>query len=299
MRTKNLLNAKRNKNDEFYTTYNVIEDELKHYDLTDKVIYCNCDDSYASNFYKYFAINKDKIKFKKLLVTGFPILNEKSHVAIVEDNIVYYRELNGDDDYLPGDFRSKECIDLLKKCDVCITNPPFSLFREYVEQLIGYEKKFLIIGNKNALTYKTIFPLIKNNQLWLGYHSVNKFLQPNGKFKTFGNIGWYTNLPVYKEKDTIVLTQHYYDEKGNPLHDVAERYPKFDNYNAINVDKVIDIPCDYDGIIGVPISFLDKYNSNQFLMLGIDKEFTIDHSRGKINGKTKYARLFIKKKTVF
>lgn len=287
MSNKSLNNAIKMKYDEFYTQYEDIEKELFHYKeyFYNKIVYCNCDNMYRSNFPKFFILNFNVLKLKELIVSGldsesiysisdvpekFDGMDESSFSF--DDFIVFMNKIysqqelaekefdSSEETYPLRDFRSSLCVDLLTKCDIVCTNPPFSLFRDFVDLMMQYQKKFLIIGNKNALTYKNIFPLIKNNQLWLGCHSVKKFLQPDGKFKTFGNVGWYTNLPVYKENDTIVLTQHYYDDKGNPLSDVAERYPKFDNYDAINIGKLKDIPMDYFGVMGVPITILDKYN---------------------------------------
>ena len=158
-----------------------------------------------------------------------------------------------------GDFRSPESIELLKEADIVVTNPPFSLFREYIAQLMEYDKKFLIIGNKNAITYKEFFPLLKDNKVWIGYNNVKEFRQPDGSMKKFGNIGWYTNLDIKKRHEELVLYKKY----------TPEEYPKYDNYDPINVDKVSDIPIDYDGVMGVPITFLDKYNPEQFEIMGI------------------------------
>lgn len=157
-----------------------------------------------------------------------------------------------------GDFRNKECLDLLDECDIVVTNPPFSLFREYVAMLMEHEKKFLIIGNKNAITYKEFFPLLKDNKVWIGGTNVKEFLQPDGSIKKFGNIGWFTNLDVAKRHEKLILWKKY----------TPEEYPKYDNYDAINVDKVSEIPCNYDGVMGVPITFLDSYNPEQFEILG-------------------------------
>ena len=165
-----------------------------------------------------------------------------------------------------GDFRSNECIELLKQSDVVITNPPFSLFREYVALLIEYDKKFVIIGNDNCRTYKEIFPLIKNNQIWCGYNHVKEFCKSDGTIQKFGNVSWYTNLPITKRNEELILYKRYYmteEDKNNPNYTNPD-YPKYDNYDAINVDKVSDIPVDYDGVMGVPITFLDKYTPKQF-----------------------------------
>ena len=197
-----------------------------------------------------------------------------------------------------GDFRSQECLDILKVADIVVTNPPFSLFREYVAQLMEYGKKFIIIGSKNAITYKDFFPLLKDNKVWIGYNNVNDFQQPDGSFKKFGNIGWFTNLGIKKRHEKIVLRKIY----------TPEEYPTYDNYEAINVNKTVEIPSDYDGVMGVPISFLDKYNPNQFEIIGgftlcgsiteyIDKNGKIKKWTGPtVNKKPLYYRILIRKK---
>ena len=274
---KNLHAAKRNKNDEFYTQLTDIEKELGHYEnhFKDKVVLCNCDDPRVSNFFHYFSYNFERLGLKKLITTCYK--NQQMDLFSKHDEEeAIYLEYNGDKNgnKIPdveeigikhlkgdGDFRSEECIELLKQSDIVVTNPPFSLFREYLAQLIEYEKKFLIIGNLNAITYKEVFPLIRDNKIWLGYNSVNKFFTPAGKIKKFGNIIWYTNLPHKKRNEKLILIQKY---KGN-----EKEYPKYDNYDAIEISKVKNIPKDYDGIMGVPISFLDKYNPEQFEILGM------------------------------
>ena len=249
----NLNKAKAAKNDEFYTRLEDIEKELKHYTehFKGKVVYCNCDDANRSNFFKYFSTNFQKLGVKKLIATGYKE-NGTGVVAIQKGNDIDIYDGN-------GDFRSEECIEFLKEADIVVTNPPFSLFREYVVQLMQYGKKFLIIGNKNAITYKEIFPYIKNNELWLGITSVKDFIQPNGEIKKFGNICWFTNLEHSKRNEELILYKHY-----SPT-----EYPKFENYNAIEVSKVAEIPMDYGGVCGVPISFLDKYCPNQFRIVGL------------------------------
>jgi hypothetical protein len=193
-----------------------------------------------------------------------------------------------------GDFRSQECVELLKQADIVCTNPPFSLFREYVAQLMKYDKKFLIIGNDNCRGYKEIFKLFKENKLWCGYYHVKEFFTPDNSIKKMGNVSWYTNLDVSKYREDIPLYKKY-----NPA-----EYPKYDNYDAINVDKVCDIPCDYEGIMGVPISFLDQYNPAQFEIVGITEANGKGNSNGLwkggnpkaiANGKEKFTRIFIKK----
>ena len=262
---KNLTSAKKAKNDEFYTQLVDIEKEMYHYKdfFKGKVVYCNCDDARESNFFKYFSINFEFLGLKKLITTGYKE-NGKGVVLIyegdkngnrkVDTDEIIVNELNGN-----GDFRSAECIEFLKESDVVVTNPPFSLFREYVAQLMEYNKKFLIIGNMNAITYKEIFPYIKNNDLWLGMNWIKDFVQPNGEIKKFGNICWYTNIGHSRRNTELVLYKKYSNED----------YPKYQNYNAIEVSKVCEIPMDYNGVMGVPITFLDKYCPTQFEILGI------------------------------
>ena len=302
MGNANLKNAKKNKNDEFYTQLSDIEKELSHYEdfFKGKVVFCNCDDPYESNFFKYFASNFNFFGLKKLIATcycGSPVsgtqLSLDDIVNLKPDNKKAYKieiseviDANNDGaidisdvTYLiknkknvltllnqDGDFRSSECVELLKQSDVVITNPPFSLFREYVAQLIEYDKKFVIIGNDNCRTYKEIFPLIKNNQIWCGYNHVKEFCKSDGTIQKFGNVSWYTNLPITKRNEELILYKRYYltdADKNNPNYTNPD-YPKYDNYDAINVDKVSDIPIDYDGVMGVPITFLDKYTPKQF-----------------------------------
>ena len=195
-----------------------------------------------------------------------------------------------------GDFRNQECIELLNESDIVVTNPPFSLFREYVAQLMEYGKKFIIIGSKNAITYKEFFPLLKDNKVWIGYNSVNDFQQPDGSFKKFGNIGWFTNLGIKKRHEKIVLRKIY----------TPEEYPTYDNYEAINVNKTVEIPSDYDGVMGVPISFLDKYNPSQLEIVGWSRHNDLNMDGGYwkkgtcndalIGGKLVYRRILIRKK---
>lgn len=293
----NLHNAKRAKNDEFYTLLTDIEKEMVHYRdyFKGKVIFCNCDDARESNFFKFFANNFELLKIKKLITTGY---KEDGHGVVLEyngdidgdfmvgDDEVKVTELKGN-----GDFRSEECIEYLKQADIVITNPPFSLFREYVKQLMDYDKKFIIIGSQNAITYKEIFPYIKDNKLWLGYNFVKSFIQPNGEVKKFGNILWYTNIPHDKRNWPMDFYRTY----------KPELYPKYDNYDAIEVSKVCDIPMDYKGVMGVPITFLDKYNPEQFQIVGIDR-YVADNPhyghRFTINNKEIYARILIRFKNM-
>ncbi|MBR6487465.1 MAG: adenine-specific methyltransferase EcoRI family protein [Clostridiales bacterium] len=315
--TKILSNAKSAKQDEFYTQLSDIELEMKHYrqHFKGKTVFCNCDDPYESNFFKYFAMNFNYLGLKKLIATCYvssPVMYTqlslfddmefsypnptkakkkpyKVEITEVEDltgngavdlddiqlllknkkNVCTV--LNGD-----GDFRSDECIELLKEADIVVTNPPFSLFREFVAQLVAYNKKFIIIGNQNAIHYKEIFPLIKDDKLWYGasIHSGDReFRIPEHyevrskslRIDKFGNryirvvgVRWFTNLDYEQRHEKLILYKTY----------TPEEYPKYDNYDAINVNKTMDIPCDYDGIMGVPDTFLDKYNPEQFEILG-------------------------------
>ena len=312
-KNNNLHNAKRQKNDEFYTTRATVELELNHYKehFRGKVVYCNCDDPIESEFTRYFAHKFEDWGLKKLISTGY---KESGHGVMYvyegdkNGNLVPDRsewkitELQGN-----GDFKSEECVELLKQADIVVSNPPFSLFREYVAQLIEYGKEFLIIGNKNAITYKEIFPLIKENKLWLGISSPNEFILPNGEItKTVSGLcRWFTNLTHDKRNKPLDLVQKY-----DPRY-----YPKFDNYDCIECSKVMDIPVDYDAVIAVPITFLDKYCPNQFRIIGIAcgnswanykdilklLNFNPNMKYGGglgspiLNGKATYARLLIQK----
>lgn len=261
-KNNNLHKAKTAKNDEFYTQMIDIEKELQHYKehFKDKTIYCNCDDPKQSNFWKYFHLNFNHFGLKKLIATHFH-----------ETEPTYKIEYTGEDDNdcnigvvtslkTNGDFRSHECIELLQESDIIVTNPPFSLFREYIAQLIEYDKKFIVIGNKNAITYKEFFPLLKNNQVWIGFNSPAEFKTPDGTTNKINGLSrWFTNLDIIKRHEFLDLIEKY----------TPEKYPKYDNYDAINVDKVLDIPVDYDGVMGVPITFMDKYNTEQFEILGL------------------------------
>lgn len=302
MQTKsnsNLNKAAKAKNDEFYTQLADIEKELKHYkdQFRGKVMYCNCDDPFESNFFKYFAANFNALGLKKIITTSYtkspiaggqlplfeveglkpsgkePFKIEINEVpdsdgdgAINLDDVKFLLKhnkntatpLRGD-----GDFRSDECIELLKEADIVCTNPPFSLFREYVSQLVKYNKKFLIIGNKNAISYKEVFRLIKENQLWLGYGSPSEFFTPNGTLtkRVQGLTRWFTNLDIAKRHEEFVMYKKYF----------LEEYPRYVNYDAIEIAKVSEIPMDYEDKMGVPITFLDKYNPNQFEIIGSSK----------------------------
>ena len=328
----NLHKANREKNDEFYTQLADIEAELKHYrkHFKDKIVFCNCDDPYESNFFKYFAMNFNFLGLKKLIATcykgspvvgkefrhkdnetntdGFPYRIEISEVddangdgAIDLSDIEYLLQNNKNTLSLlkgDGDFRSEECIELLKEADIVVTNPPFSLFREYVAQLIEYDKKFIIIGNQNAITYKEIFPLLKDNKMWLGFgfkggatHFINKHYidyatagdHRVGMIRVSGVV-WFTNIDIKKRHEKIDLYKKYN----------VEEYPKYDNYDAINVNKTADIPEDYYGVMGVPITFLDKYNPEQFEIIKFRKG---DDERDlSIKGKCPYFRILIRRK---
>ena len=292
----NLNKAKKAKNDEFYTLYSDVEKELAHYQqhFKGKIVYCNCDNPEWSAFWRYFHINFSTMGLKKLIATykGTPTYKmEYTGGNDIDVTVGLRTPLKGD-----GDFRSQECLDILKVADIVVTNPPFSLFREYVAQLMEYGKKFIIIGSKNAITYKDFFPLLKDNKVWIGYNNVNDFQQPDGSFKKFGNIGWFTNLGIKKRHEKIVLRKIY----------TPEEYPTYDNYEAINVNKTVEIPSDYDGVMGVPISFLDKYNPNQFEIVGWSRHNDLNMDGGYwkkgtcndalIGGKLVYRRILIRKK---
>ena len=300
---QNMHKAKISKDDEFYTLYTDVEKEVSLYSkyLNDKVIYCNCDNPYVSNFFKFFANNFKSLGIKKVIATCYN--NGKgAFKAILEHQVEDVEKWlnNGNVTLLDGngDFASEECVKLLDEADIVVTNPPFSLWRKYVSLLMEHKKQFLIIGNMNIMIAKEIFPLIKENKLWLGYTSPKEFVQPDGTTKKFGNICWFTNLPTEKREEYLDLFEEYSPDK----------YPMYDNYLAINVDRVSDIPCNewfimtvnedrynklkatygddcvlIDGddvnkqyrikvrniVMGVPITFLDKYNPNQFEILGL------------------------------
>ena len=291
---KNLHKAKVSKKDEFYTQLVDIERELGHYKehFKDKIVFCNCDDPNDSNFFNYFALNFEFLGLKKLITTHFDYEKPTYKLEIIRD-LNKDGKINKLDTVKTklkqnGDFRSPECIEILKEADIVVTNPPFSLFREYVAQLIEYDKKFIIIGHQNVITYKEIFKLIKENKIWLGYgfkggaaHFINKHYEDyasagdhkEGMIRVSG-VNWFTNLDIRKRHEDLILYRKY-----NP-----EEYPTYDNYDAINVNKTKDIPCDYKGSIGVPITFMDKYNPDQFEIetLGIGEDnFTPTKKYGK------------------
>jgi len=341
MANRNLQSAKAAKNDEFYTRLADIENELRHYadQLRGKVIFSNCDDPFESNFFKYFAMNFNQLGLKKLIATCYnpsPVAGSQlalfevehlpkkgidkntKHAYKIEITNVKDYDGNGstnlaDVEYLlkhegnaltllneNGDFRSKECIKLLEQADVVITNPPFSLFREYIEQLIEYEKQFIIVAPDSALHYKDIFKLIKDGKLWLGYGRVKEFMQPNGTIKKMGNVSWFTNLDTTKRHELLTMYKRY----------TPREYPHYDNYDAIDVSKTAEIPDGYYGKMGVPDTFLEKFNPDQFELIGIPtgdsgKEIGVTKNyRGRTdisitrNGKIScpYSRIIIRQK---
>ena len=295
----NLRTAKRVKNDEFYTIYEDIEAEVMRYrkQFRDKIVYLPCDDpaEKKSEFWSFFVNNFDAFGLKKLIATHYDengkaykiwIDGDTSNDGFIDDGDAKQEDLIGN-----GDFRSPECIDILKECDIVCTNPPFSLFREFVNQLITHEKQFLIIGNQNAFTYKEVFKLIKTNKVWTGYNMVKKFHQPDGSTKEFGNVCWFTNMPTTKRVEELILTKKYADDPS--------LYPKYDNYDAIEVSRVVNIPNDYYGVMGVPITFIDKYNPNQFEILGDSRYHDgsdVANDINFINGKGLYRRILIRRK---
>lgn len=288
-KNNNLHAAKTAKNDEFYTRFDDINFEINLAEhgyrpfFKDKIIYCNCDDPEESNFWKFFKARFNGLKLKKLISTHYDQEGKSSYKLEYDGERVIKTELEGD-----GDFRSPECVELLKESDVVVTNPPFSLFRDFIGLLMKYNKKFAIIGNMNAITYKEVFPLIKENKIWLGYSQPKIFIQPDGSEKKFGNILWYTNLDIPKRHEPMLLGWKF--EKGLEM----GIYQKYDNYDAYNVDKVCQIPRDYDGVLGVPITFLDKYCPEQFEILNANDYRTSDSvpkkSHGLIKDKEGYIR---------
>lgn len=324
MKNKNLQDARAAKKDEFYTQLSDIERELKHYKnhFEGKVVYCNCDDPRVSNFFHFFSYNFEKLNLKKLITTCYKNQDmslfsrndseqaiyleyegDKSGNRVPDIEEIGIKSLKGD-----GDFRSGETIALLKQADVIVTNPPFSLFREYVSQLIEYDKRFLIIGNVNAITCKEIFQLIKGNRLWLGasIHSGDRWfgvpadyplnaathrIDTDGKkYIKVKGVRWFTNLDYKERHEDLILCKTY--------HRHEQDYPTYDNYDAINVNATKDIPSDYDGVMGVPITFLDKYNPEQFEIVGNEYDLNIEKGRGYVKGKRMYSRIFIRNKKV-
>ena len=353
MANKNLNAAKTAKKDEFYTQLSDIERELQHYwkHFRGKTVLCNCDDPYESNFFKYFALRFNQLGLKKLICTcynGSPMqgnelvfrfddVDSEPQKVAYKMEVTEVKDMNGDGAvdlsdvrYLlmndknvmsilqTGDFRSPECVALLKEADIVVSNPPFSLFREYIGQLMAYDKKFIIVGHQNAITYKEVFPLIKENKLWLGYGfkgGATHFYSPYEDTATAGNhkedqirvsgVNWFTNLEIPKRNEELDSVCRY----------SPEEYPKYDNYDAINVGRTQDIPMDYKGLMGVPITFLDKYNPNQFEIIwqasgntraSAPKEVLeimgyTNHKEdrggcGVVNGKRQYSRIIIRNK---
>lgn len=332
MPNNDLTQAKRNKKDEFYTQLCDIENEMKYYKdfFKGKVVLCNCDDPRVSNFFHYFSYNFEYLGLKKLITTCYK--NQDMNLFTKnESEKAIYLEYTGDKngDRIPnpdeigikqlkgdGDFRSKECIELLKQADVVVTNPPFSLFREYVAQLMEYKKKFIIIGNVNATTYKEIFKLIKDNKLWMGrsIHSGDREFQvpkdyplsavgcredeKGNRFIRVKGVRWFTNIEYPSRYENIDLYKKY----------TPNEYPKFVNYNAINVDKTSEIPMDYNGVMGVPITFLDKFNPKQFEIIDANevrsnadvpiKNYGLVKDKDGLleDGRITYARILIKRK---
>ncbi len=313
-RNSGLNQAKQAKKDEFYTQLEDIERELCHYKehFEGKTVLCNCDDPRISNFFHYFAFNFEKLRLKRLITVCYknqtPDLfsmntceqaiwleynGDRNGNNVPDPEEIGIRPLQGD-----GDFRSEECIELLKQADIVVTNPPFSLFREYVAQLIQYDKRFLIIGHQNAITYKEIFPLIQSNRLWLGYgfkgnagHFISKYKDVatasshrEGMIRVSG-VAWFTNLEIPKRHEPLILYKHY----------TPEEFPTYDNYDAINVGKTTDIPMDYDGVMGVPITFLYKFCPEQFELLGTSSS---EMSKGApyLDGTRIYGRILIRRK---
>lgn len=337
MANKNLNSARKAKKDEFYTQISDIEKELLHYwaHFRGKTVLCNCDDPYESNFFKYFVLNFNQLGLKKLictcyngspvqgteLITFFKEFNEEPKKVAYKVEITEVKDMNGDgavdlsdvkillqnDKNImslleTGDFRSKECVELLKEADLVVTNPPFSLFREYLMLLINYNKEFVIIGNVNAISYKEVFPLIKSEKVWLGPSITSgdrKFNVPDDyplnaagcgidqdgkRFIKVKGVRWFTNLDHKKRHEKLDLVCKY----------SPEEYPHYDNYDAIEVSKTANIPCDYEGIMGVPITFLDKYNPEQFEIVRFRKG---DDGRDLcVNGKCPYFRILIRNK---
>ena len=333
-----LQKAKNKRDDEFYTTYESIVEELSHYisHFKNKTVFCNCDDPFESNFCRYFLRNFNVLGLKRLICTSYidskvigsrTILKDNNNRKITPNrgyvldvNYISNDYIEFTDDFIEkwlkdnrpikrlkgnGDFRSDECIKYLEESDIIVTNPPFSLFKELVSLLLKYQKRFLLVGNQNAITYKEVFPLIQNNEAWVGYRfGEMKFRVPNDsaprktrfwidesgqKWRSLGNAMWLTNLDIDKRYNKLLLTKKY----------SPEEYPKFDNFDAINVKRVVDIPMDYPGIMGVPITIINKYNSEQFELIGeanhgSDNEF--DLFKPLINNKYIFKRILIKNK---
>jgi hypothetical protein len=316
---KNLNNAKAGKKDEFYTELTDIEKELRHYKdhFKGNTVFCNCDDPRVSNFFHYFSHKFEDLELKKLITTCYKN-QERDLFSTNKSESAIWLEYNGDKngDRVPnpeeigihklkgdGDFRSQESIDLLTQADIIVTNPPFSLFREYVAQLIEHDKKFIIVGHQNALTYKEIFPLIKENKVWLGYgfnggaaHFINTQYEDyatagnhkEGKIRVSG-VHWFTNLDTRKRHEDLILYKTYNKKE----------FPTYDNYDAIEVSKTKDIPMDYKGVMGVPITFMDKYNPDQFEIIGATESEGKGFSNGLWNEESKVAQAIVKGERVY
>lgn len=324
----NLTDSRNAKADEFYTPLSMIENELKHYKkhFQNKTVLCNCDDPRVSNFFRYFVMYFEVLELKKVIATCYKSndadlfsqgATEKAVYLEYDGSIKYSgekdfskipcRELKGN-----GDFRSQECIEFLQEADIVVTNPPFSLFKEFIPFLFKYNKKFLVIGNINNITYNSIIPLIKQNKMWCGVNDGHFWFQvpdyyeekrtdfkiENGiKYRRMGNICWFTNLEISRKQE-ILETGKRYD---------SSKYEKYENYNAIHIEAVTDIPMDYDGAMGVPVTFFTKYNPTQFKVLGLTDSTDVSkdvenirvpdsfRGRGMINGKQKYARILVQK----
>ena len=324
----NLHRAKKTKDDEFYTTYETVANELSKYkeQFTNKVVFCNCDDPLKSNFCKYFVDNFNFFGLKRLICTSY-ISSESLQTELLEihksqpkteqkyGKILDITEINDNFNLNKsvkwlkgnGDFQSDECTELLKECDIVVTNPPFSLFKKFILQIMKHNKKFLVIGNQNALTYKEIFPLVQSNQIWTGYkfgemkfrvpansepRSTRYWVDETGqKWRSLGNAMWLTNLDNERRHETLKLFH-----KFNP-----QIHQKYDNFDAIHVRNITEIPFDYKGIMGVPITIINRYNSDQFEIVGeanhgCDNEF--DFFKPTINGKETFKRILIRNKYV-
>lgn len=307
----NLHMSRAGKTDEFYTQLSLVENEMKHYTryFKGKTVFCNCDDPEYSNFWLFFQLNFYRLGLKKLVSTHYEEDKPSYKMEIVSTDTPQGQV--GIPDYVKtplagnGDFRSPECIEILKEADIVITNPPFSLFRDYIAQLMEYQKDFIIIGNQNAITFKEIFPLIMNNKIWLGYNSGHywfrvpddyeekktdfKIDEEGTKWRRMGNICFYTNLDIDKRHEPMTLYKSY----------SPEQYPKYDTYDAIEVSKTADIPYDYYGVMGVPITFMDKYSPEQFEIIGkIDAGEITEYNLARpiVNGVSKYKRIAIRRK---
>nr|WP_298789654.1 adenine-specific methyltransferase EcoRI family protein [uncultured Allomuricauda sp.] len=328
-----LQNAKKAKKDEFYTILSDIERELRHYrkHFKGKTVLCNCDDPRVSNFFHYFSYNFEKLGLKKLITTCYKNQDldlfsthdseqaiwleyegDKNNNKVPDLEEIGIKQLKGD-----GDFRSSECIELLEQADIVVTNPPFSLFRDYLSQLVEYDKKFLIVGTWNAISYREVFDLIQDDKLWIGVNSNRNFSgfivpshysmhgtearidEKGNRVVSSNNTCWYTNLDITKRHEELILYKNY----------DSSMYEEYDNYHAIEVGRVVDIPIDFEGVMGVPITFIDKYNPEQFEIIGSDysvksgqlpelikKDWEGKIDRAYLNGKRMYARLLIKLK---